>query len=249
MSGSPLLRVSHLSKVFHGGGDFEVLRNINLEVNSGEFISIVGTSGCGKSTLLRIISGLETEFSGDVYCEDTPARGTSLDRGIVFQDHRLFPWLTVEQNIAVALMNLPQSKAEKARLVKQHIDMIHLNGFENALPHQLSGGMSQRVAIARAIVTYPKLLLLDEPFGALDAFTKNKLQKELKGILAQEGITAIMVTHDIEEAIYLSDRLVIMDSRPGRIKQIVDVNLPLPRIKTEHDFIAVRDRVLGYFSE
>lgn len=229
--------------------DITVLDDINLKIAPGEFVSIVGASGCGKSTLLRLIVGLEQGYQGEILADDQPVRGTSLKRGIVFQDHRLFPWLTVEQNVAASLLNAPLTAREKQTTVQHHIELVGLHGFEKAFPSQLSGGMSQRVAIARALVGRPEILLLDEPFGALDALTRSHLQRELQGILRDEGITAIMVTHDVEEAVFLGDRIVVMEPRPGRVKRVVEVHLPRPRERTGLAFAAIRDDVLKDFSD
>lgn len=207
----------------------EVLRGLDLEVKPGEFVSLVGSSGCGKSTLLRLIAGLDDDFQGEVLLDGRPIRQPGLERGLVFQDARLLPWLTVADNIALALENAPLDKREKALTVQAHIELVGLQGFEKAWPHQLSGGMAQRVAIARGLVNRPRVLLLDEPFGALDALTRARLQLELQRIWQAEDITMILVTHDVEEAVLLSDRVVVMEPRPGRIRRIVDIPLPHPR--------------------
>ncbi|UCP10715.1 ABC transporter ATP-binding protein [Pseudomonas sp. MM213] len=224
------LQIRGLSKAYRiEGQPFPVLQQINLDVRPGEFVSIVGASGCGKSTLLRLVVGLEDDYEGDILLDGKRVVGTSLERGIVFQDHRLFPWMTLSQNIALALKNHPLSKVEKDRLVAEHIALVNLEGFENAYPHQLSGGMAQRAAIARALINQPKVLLLDEPLGALDALTRVRLQHELQRIWVQQRCTVIMVTHDIEEALYLGDRVIVMDAHPGRIKHEIKVDLPHPR--------------------
>ena len=198
MAHAGTLHIGNLSKQFEVKGQpLPVLQNITLTVNPGEFVSIVGSSGCGKSTLLRLIVGLEADYQGEVLLDGQRIVGTSLDRGIVFQEHRLFPWLNVEQNIALGLLNAEQPEADKQRSVREHIALVGLTGFEKAYPHQLSGGMSQRVAIARALVSRPEVLLLDEPFGALDAITRAHLQQELHRIWLAEGITMILVTHDV----------------------------------------------------
>ncbi|MGY2254927.1 ABC transporter ATP-binding protein [Pseudomonas reactans] len=224
------LQIRGLNKAYQiEGRDLPVLQNIQLDVRPGEFVSIVGASGCGKSTLLRLIVGLEAEYNGDILLDGQRIAATSLERGIVFQDHRLFPWMTVSQNIALALKNHKLPQAEKDRLVAEHIALVNLAGFENAYPHQLSGGMAQRAAIARALINKPKVLLLDEPLGALDALTRVHLQRELQRIWVQQRCTVIMVTHDIEEALYLGDRVIVMDAHPGRIKHEIRVELPHPR--------------------
>lgn len=224
-----------------------VLQDINLDVPAGQFVSIVGASGCGKSTLLRLILGLDDDYAGQILLDGKPVRGAGLDRGIVFQDHRLFPWLNVERNIATALRNAPLSKAEKRELVAAHIALVGLQGFEKSYPHQISGGMAQRVAIARGLVNRPRVLLLDEPLGALDALTRSRLQNELQRIWQQEQITMVLVTHDVEEAVFLGDRVVVMQPRPGRIRRIVDVDLPHPRNRSDPRFIRLRDDVLSDF--
>lgn len=224
------VRIRNLSKHFVlEGRALTVLENIDLDVQPGEFVSIIGASGCGKSTLLRLIVGLEEPGSGDISLDGEPVRGTSLDRGLVFQDHRLFPWKTVEENIGLALRNHKLPAREKRRLIEEHIQLVGLVGFEKAYPHQLSGGMAQRAAIARALINQPRVLLLDEPFGALDALTRVHLQGELQRIWLRQRNSMIMVTHDVEEALYLSDRVIVLDARPGRIRHEIQVDLPHPR--------------------
>ena len=249
MAHAGTLHIDRLSKQYAVKGDaLPVLDNITLTVNPGEFVSIVGSSGCGKSTLLRLIVGLEHDYQGEVLLDGQRVVGTSLDRGIVFQEHRLFPWLTVEQNIALGLLNAKLGEAEKAQSVREHIALVGLEGFETAYPHQLSGGMSQRVAIARALVSRPEVLLLDEPFGALDALTRAHLQQELHRIWQAEGITMILVTHDVEEAIYLGDKVVVMEPRPGRIRRIVPVDLAHPRDRVGLPFARLKEDVLAEFA-
>lgn len=239
------LEIRGLSKAYRiEGQPLPVLDSINLKVRPGEFVSIVGASGCGKSTLLRLIVGLEADYRGDILLDGKPVIGTSLERGIVFQDHRLFPWMTLSKNIALALKNHALSQAEKDRLVAEHIALVNLEGFENAYPHQLSGGMAQRAAIARALINRPKVLLLDEPLGALDALTRVRLQHELQRIWVQQRCTVIMVTHDIEEALYLGDRVIVMDAHPGRIKHQIEVNLPHPRDRTSSVLQGYKEQLL-----
>ncbi|CAN7548068.1 ABC transporter ATP-binding protein [Phenylobacterium sp. LjRoot219] len=222
-----------------------VLQDVNLGFAPGEFVSIVGRSGCGKSTLLRLIAGLEGGFSGEISLDGEAIRSTSLDRGLIFQDPSLLPWMTVRENVAFALINHDLTRQEKAARVAEHIELVGLSGFEQAYPKELSGGMAQRAAIARALVSKPKVLLLDEPLGALDALTRVHLQTELQRIWLQQKATMIMVTHDVEEAVYLGDRVVIMDAHPGRIRRIVDVPFAHPRDRASPALHAVRDEVLA----
>lgn len=248
MAQAGTLEIKQLSKHYDVKGEpLSVLQHIDLTVKPGEFVSIVGSSGCGKSTLLRLVVGLEEDYEGELLLDGQRIAGTSLDRGIVFQEHRLFPWLTVSQNIALGLLNSSLSEAERERSIAEHIALVGLQGFESAHPHQLSGGMSQRVAIARALVNRPRVLLLDEPFGALDALTRAHLQQELVRIWAAEGITAILVTHDVEEAVFLADRVVVMEPRPGRVRRTVTVDLPRPRDRASAAFAAIKDDVLQEF--
>jgi ABC-type nitrate/sulfonate/bicarbonate transport system ATPase subunit len=240
------LKVERLYKEFKiNNKDIPVLEDINLTVEPGKFISIVGPSGCGKTTLLRLIVGLEKNYTGNILLNGKRLNGPSLNRGIIFQDHRLFPWLTVEKNIALGLENI--NKADKNKLIKQHIELVGLKGFEKSYPHQLSGGMAQRAAIARALVNKPEILLLDEPLGALDALTRMYMQQELEKIWKQEGITMIMVTHDIDEAIFLSDRIVITSCRPCKIKRVIPIDLPRPRDRDSFEFIKIKEELLKEF--
>ena len=250
MARAGALEIRNLHKTYIVGGvPLKVLENIGLSIRPGEFVTIVGASGCGKSTLLRLIIGLDSEYDGDILLDGRLVNDTGLDRGIVFQEHRLFPWLTVKKNIETGLLNNTRfSLEEKAISVREHIELVGLGEFENAYPHQLSGGMSQRVAIARALVNRPEVLLLDEPFGALDAFTRHFLQDELLRISAEEGITMALVTHDIEEAVYLADRVVVMQPKPGRIKRIVDIDLPRPRLRNSDAFARYKEDLLRDFS-
>ncbi len=220
------------------------LQDVSLAITEGEFVTIVGASGCGKSTLLRLGAGLDTGHEGQVLHRGEVVEGPSLDRGIVFQEPRLFPWLTVERNIALGLENAAFSKAEKKRLVDEHLELVGLTGFAKAYPHQLSGGMAQRAGIARGLVNRPDVLFLDEPFGALDAITKARLQGELQSIWSREKITMVLVTHDVEEAVFLGDRVVVMSPRPGHIREIVPVDLARPRERTSSAFAQVRAHVL-----
>ena len=249
MAHAGTLHIGGLSKQYQVKGQpLPVLDDITLTVAPGEFVSIVGSSGCGKSTLLRLIVGLENDYQGEVLLDGQRIVGTSLDRGIVFQEHRLFPWLTVAQNIALGLLNAKFTESEKSRSVREHIALVGLAGFESAYPHQLSGGMSQRVAIARALVNRPEVLLLDEPFGALDALTRAHLQQELHRIWRAESITMILVTHDVEEAVFLGEKVVVMEPRPGRIRRIVPVELAYPRDRVGAPFARIKEDVLAEFA-
>ncbi|WP_315764303.1 MULTISPECIES: ABC transporter ATP-binding protein [unclassified Bradyrhizobium] len=239
------LEVRSVSKAFTvNGAPIAALDNVSLDVAPGEFVALLGPSGCGKSTLLRLISGLDHDYDGTIVQDDEAVTGTSLERGIVFQEPRLFPWATVRQNIALGLKNAPISEAEKREAVAAHISLVGLDGFAEAYPHQLSGGMAQRAAIARGLVNRPRLLLLDEPFGALDALTRARLQNELQRIWAQEKITMILVTHDVEEAVFLGDRVVVLAPRPGRISRSFDVVADRPRERSDDRLIRLRDEVL-----
>jgi len=246
MAGQGHLQIEAVSKQFHvNGAPLSVLDGVDLSVAPGEFLTIVGASGCGKSTLLRLIAGLDTEFQGEVILDGKRVTEPSLDRGLVFQEPRLFPWLTVTQNVALGLLNAGLSKAARNRAISEHIALVGLTGFQNAYPHQLSGGMAQRAAIARGLVNRPGVLLLDEPFGALDALTRARLQDELQRIWAAEGITMLLVTHDVEEAVYLGDRVVVMAPGPGRIAATFDVSQPRPRDRTNSALARLRDRVMA----
>jgi len=240
------LQVRNLHKRFSGQqGEVVALSDINLSIRTGEFVSIIGGSGCGKSTLLRIIAGLERDFEGEALLDQERISGPGPDRGVVFQEHRLFPWLTVRDNVAFGVA--PDAPAEIKRSVQEHIALVGLTGFEKSYPHQLSGGMAQRASIARALVNRPKVLLLDEPFGALDALTKIAMQQEILRIWEAEQTTMIMVTHDIDEAVFLGDRVVVMSNRPGTIKKIIPIDLPRPRDRGSFDFTKKRNEVYQEF--
>ena len=246
-SDEEILQIKNINKVYRiDGEDVDILKDINLNIKKGEFVSIVGHSGCGKSTLLRLITGLEDSNSGEISIAGETVVGGSNKCGMIFQEARLFPWMNVSKNIGYGIRE-DLSKAEAKKLIDDHINLVALNGFEKARPRQLSGGMQQRVSIARALIGKPELLLLDEPFGALDAFTRITMQNELLKIWKHQKCTMILVTHDIDEAIYLSDRIVIMSKRPGKIKEIIDVDLPRPRDRSNQDFMNIRKRILISF--
>ena len=242
------LSIQNVNKSFTVDGQkVDVLKDINLEVQEGEFIAIVGHSGCGKSTLLKIIAGLEKNDTGLVTVDGKEVNGPGMDRGMIFQEHRLFPWMSIEKNVQLGLKGL--SKEEKTKLSDQYLELVKLSEFKKAYPSQLSCGMSQRAAIARSLVSQPEVLLLDEPFGALDALTKIELQEELLKIRERFHNTMLMVTHDIEEAVYLADRIVVMSARPGRIKDVIKVELGTYRDRGGSDFAHYKKKIFDYFFE
>lgn len=226
---------------------FISLSNVSLEIKDHEFICLLGPSGCGKSTLLKLISGLIKTDEGTILLDDELVQKPGRDRGMVFQEYALFPWMTVEKNVAIGLELKKHNKKEIAEKVKWAIDIVGLNGFEKNYPYQLSGGMKQRVAIARVLVMNSKVLLMDEPFGALDAFTRMNLQDDLIELWQKEKFTTVFVTHDVDEAVYLSDRIVVMTASPGKVKTIVDVDISRPRIRTSEEFTEIRNYVLEQY--
>lgn len=241
------LKIEGIKKYFEiDGKKVDVLEDVTLDVREGEFITIVGTSGCGKSTLLRIIAGLEQATEGLVKLENRIVDKPSIDCGMIFQEARLFPWLKTTENIRYGIAEKnkeKQSKKEQDEKIAELIKLVGLAGFENALPKQLSGGMQQRASIARALINNPKVLLLDEPFGALDALNRINMQIEILRIWELEKTTMIMVTHDIDEAIFLGSRVIVMSDKPGVIKGVIDVDLPRPRDRTGENFAHLRKHV------
>src|SRR5215212_1867804 len=249
MPGGPKLLVDGVSRVFpgvRGGAPTRALEPARLEVAENDFITILGPSGCGKSTLLRIVAGLDRPSTGRVLLDDRAVIGPGADRGVVFQSYTLFPWLTVQENIAYGLREKGVAQSQRREIVSAYIEEVGLRGFENHYPKQLSGGMQQRTAIARALANDPAILLLDEPFGALDNQTRGLMQELLLGIWERERKTVLFVTHDIEEAIFLASRVVVMTARPGRIKAELPVDLPHPRhytMKTNPHFSELKARL------
>lgn len=222
-----------------------VLQGISLSISSGEFVSILGHSGCGKSTLIRMIAGLEDYQQGKIMLGGKELDAPDTRRGMVFQDHRLLPWLSVYDNLAFGYYE--PDKKKKSKDIKSLLKLVGLEEYKDAYPYQLSGGMAQRASIARALIHNPEVLLLDEPFGALDALTRMQMQKEILRIWEQEKTTMIMVTHDIDEAIYLSDQIVILESKPAKVKKVIKVEMGRPRNRTSHDFDLVRRKVYKEF--
>jgi NitT/TauT family transport system ATP-binding protein len=221
---APKIRFDNVGKVFQARGtSVTALQDINLDVRTGEFLVLVGPSGCGKSTLLDLLGGLATPSSGRILVDDRPVTGPGLDRGVVFQQYALLPWRTALGNVQFGLEAKHVPRRERAGRAREYLDLVGLSGFHDRYPHELSGGMKQRVAIARSLAFDPDVLLMDEPFAALDAQTRDGLQDELLRIWEKTGKTVVFITHGIEEAVYLGQRVAVMTSRPGRIKQVVDV--------------------------
>jgi NitT/TauT family transport system ATP-binding protein len=249
VSGGAKLLIEGLSRVFpgvRGGAPTRALEPTDLAVAENDFITILGPSGCGKSTLLRIVAGLDRPTTGRVLLDGREVTGPGADRGMVFQSYTLFPWLTVAENIAFGLTERGVPASERRDIVAAYIEKVGLRGFERHYPKQLSGGMQQRTAIARALANDPEILLLDEPFGALDNQTRSLMQELLLGIWERERKTVLFVTHDIEEAIFLASRTIVMTARPGRIKAEVPVDLPHPRhyrMKTSPEFSRLKARL------
>ncbi|MDB5922976.1 MAG: Sulfonate transporter ATP-binding protein [Betaproteobacteria bacterium] len=237
----PFLAVRDLNKTFQIGTEqVEALREVNLVIDKGEFVCLIGASGCGKSTLLRIIAGFEPPTSGHVDIYDHPVTGPGSDRGMVFQDYALFPWLTVRENIAFGPRQKGLAASKVGEIADEYVQMVGLSPFADRFPSQLSGGMKQRVAIARVLANDANILLMDEPFGALDALTREQLQDELLQIWSRTGVTVIFVTHSVEEATLLADRVVVMTAGPGRIETDIAISLERPRDVSSPGFNDVR---------
>ena len=243
------LQAIDLTKIYEDGkkGLVTAIDHVNLEVKDGEFVMIVGPSGCGKTTLINILGGLNTATSGEVLLDGRPVQGPGADRGMVFQGYSLFPWLTVQKNVEFGLKMKKMPKAERETQAKKFIDLVGLTGFENALPKQLSGGMKQRVAIARTLANEPEILLMDEPFGALDAQTRVVMQELLADISKKTRTTILFITHDIDEAVLLGDRIYVMSRRPGTIREVLDVNIPGTRSHESlvlPEFLATKKKIM-----
>lgn len=241
-----LLEIKGVSKQFFADGkEMIALQDINLNIEENEFVCFIGPSGCGKTTLLRIIAGLEEASTGTILLDGKFIKGPGPERGMVFQEYSLFPWRKVIDNVVFSLEMKGVPSEQRLAQGRQYLKMVGLERFEARYPHELSGGMKQRVAIARALVNHPRALLMDEPFGALDAQTRNIMQSELLRIWQEEQETVVFVTHSVDEAIYLADRIVIMSARPGRIKDIIEIPLTRPRNRTSPEVNLIRDRILS----
>ncbi|WP_238996625.1 ABC transporter ATP-binding protein [Paenibacillus pinistramenti] len=242
-----MITIENLYRTFSTpSGKVSALHDIVLQVQKGQFVTFIGPSGCGKSTLLKIIAGLDSHYEGKVELNGKPIIGPGIDKGVIFQEPRLFPWFTVEKNIAA---NLSLRSPVVRKRVAELIELVRLKGFEHAYPRELSGGMAQRVAIARALLRKPDVLLLDEPFGALDAFTRTHMQEVLLEIWERNRTTMLFVTHDLDEAVFLGERVVIMNPRPGHIRNVIGIDLPYPRKRNTPSFQEFRSLVLNEFEK
>ncbi|WP_054956838.1 ABC transporter ATP-binding protein [Paenibacillus dakarensis] len=237
------IHVDHVSKAF---GSLNVLEEVDITIPQGEFAAIVGPSGCGKSTVLRMIAGLDYPTGGKITASEQPIQKPDPSRMLIFQEHALYPWRTVEYNVGFGLELAGISKKERTAQVDAILAKVGLDGFQKYYPHQLSGGMRQRASIARALVMDPEVLLLDEPFGALDAITKISMQNELLRLWEGTGKTVLLITHDIDEAIYLADTIYVMSPRPGRIVESISIDTPRPRNRNAAEFAAQRERIMKH---
>lgn len=241
------IQVQNINKTFVLGNErFEALEDVSLKVDENEFITVVGPSGCGKSTLMNILAGLDEPTGGAAFVDGREVDGPSPERGVIFQQYALFPWLTVRQNVEFGLKTAKAPAEERRRTAQHFIDMVGLTDFADALPKTLSGGMKQRCAIARAYSMNPSILLMDEPFGALDALTRVRMQEHLLETWEKEKRTIVFITHDVDEAAFLANRVIVMAARPGRIHRVIDVDLPYPRteeVRLSPEFAEVRNDI------
>jgi len=239
------LKLHRVTKAFQSEEvEIKALEDVNLEVKPNEFLCIIGPSGCGKTTLLRMIAGLDYPSSGEIILDGDRVSGPSPDRGMVFQEFSLFPWRTVLKNIEFGLKIRGMEDKERRQIAERYLELVGLQDFGNSYPYELSGGMKQRVAIARALATEPSILLMDEPFGSVDAQTRNVLQEELLEIWRRTKKTILFVTHSVDEAVYLADRVAVMSARPGRIIACMDIGIPRPRKRTSREANEIRERLL-----
>ena len=243
------LELRNVTKTFKTEeGELTALENINLAIKPSEFLCIIGPSGCGKSTLLRLIAGLDDPSSGEILLDGKELRGPSQDRGMVFQEYSLFPWRNVLKNVTFGLEIQGIDKQEQYKIAEEYIELVGLKGFEKRYPYELSGGMKQRVAIARALATEPAILLMDEPFGSVDAQTRNILQEELLEIWMRTKKTILFVTHSVDEAVYLADRVAVVSSRPGCLVKCAKIDIPRPRKRTSVEVNEFRGKLLMWLS-
>ena len=242
-----ILEVKNLNKIYKTAkGETVALKNVSFKTHKREFVCVIGASGCGKSTLVRILAGLESYTGGEVLLDGSPITGPGRDRGMVFQGYTLFPWRTVKQNVMFGLQMNGFSSIEAGREAELWLELVGLEKFANAFPHELSGGMKQRVAIARALVNQPRILLMDEPFGALDAQTRSKMQAHLLEIWRNIDITIVFITHDLDEAIFLADRILVLKAHPGEVQELIEVPVPRPRNMSQlqsPEFLATKARL------
>ncbi|HLQ27934.1 MAG TPA: ABC transporter ATP-binding protein [Ktedonobacteraceae bacterium] len=244
------LKIEDITKTFNGrAGIVEALHPVDVDVEAGEFVCLLGPSGCGKSTLLSIIAGLETPTSGAVFADGRKVRGPGTDRVLLFQEAALFPWLDVRRNVEFGLRQQGMPAKERAAIAQRHIELVHLKGFERSYVHQLSGGMRQRVAIARALAIDPAILLMDEPFGALDALTRDRLHAELESIWAATHKTVLFVTHNVREAVALGDRVLVFSPRPGRIVREFHIDLPRPRSLEDRSLVDYTAEIMSVLQD
>ena len=243
--------VKKVSKLFidEGGRQVKALDGVSFEVHDGEFLCILGPSGCGKTTLLRMLAGLDQPTSGELYLKGRPIAKPGPERGMIFQEFALFPWKTVIKNIEFGLEIKGLSKAERSRIARKYVEMIGLNGFENSYPHEISGGMKQRVAVARALANEPEVLLMDEPFGTLDAQTRHSMQEELLSIWQNTGKTILFVTHCVNETAFLAQRAIVLTPRPGRVKEVIPIDLKHPRKRNSEQTDTIKNKLMGLIGE
>lgn len=250
MDGDVVLSIRNLSKSFpKEDGEIEALKNINLDIRNNELVCVLGPSGCGKTTLLRLIAGLQDPTSGEIILNGKVVEAPGSDRGMVFQEFALYPWRTVKKNIEFGLEIKKITAEERDAISKRLIETVGLTGFENTRPNELSGGMKQRVGIARALAIDPAILLMDEPFGALDAQTRNQMQKELLRIWKETKKTILFVTHSVDEAVFLADRVIVLTRRPSEIREIFNIDLVRPRDRADPEFLALRKKILSELEE
>lgn len=242
------IEIKNINKSFHGRGldhDIKVLDDVNLNIGDGELVCLLGPSGCGKTTLLRLIAGLDQPTSGEVIADGEVVKKPSGDRAVIFQQYSLFPWLTVLENVMFGLnLKKDRTKEENLKAAERYLESVGLIDFKDSYPHELSGGMKQRVAIIRSLLNHSPILLMDEPFSALDMQNRHMLQEQLIGVWKRFKNTIVFVTHDVDEAIYLADKIVIMDKNPGKIKEVFDVDMPRLRKRESEEFIKIQEEVL-----